>query len=461
MSAAPAREFMLWGNEPPHSGQWPLWQRRRELWDPEAEASIMLAACGVRWGKDRLTVWTALDCLIDLYIERQGKTNLIPPVLAWVIAPSSGDFDQVFREYVVHTEGLRRTINRSQGAQQIIIEGDPRSPESTGIHIEFKSGWQPDRLVGSGVDLLHITEGAKLADDAWAQAQGRIASPGRAGVLLVNGAPTTAPAAWYRSLFRRGQAGDPAILFVNESSLDNPMMTEANARIFEQMRASVSPRFWRANVLAELLPEGSGLFRGLEEVSTAPEKPGERGARYLKFYDPSGRGDDFDGCTVFRFDGMYRRHPVEVKAHRWQDAHWPRKAERLRAVMTEYPGETHFDANGRISMESELRRIAPPGERIEPHTWTQSAKASMVDHAIRSIENGDVTLLSPKASEAAAVQFGELQDFTETRTRNGVSYAAPEGQHDDMAMCVIPALWALRDVGSGNAREALIRVGAL
>lgn len=457
--------FRLWGPHPdskPHRGQVPIWNARRRLFDRDDPLKIAFAACGVRWGKDRVITWTNLAGLISTFRRRMEEgTDLVPPVLSWIVAGTSTDYEQVFREYVAHTAGLPRYVNRASGQESIYLFPDRNNLDNSGIHLDFKSGWNPDRLVGSGIDSAHVTEAAKLPDESYEQLLGRLGSPGRIGVLLGNGQPTVNPSSWYREMFEDGKRGAPNMVFVNEPSWANPTMDDASLRTLALAKQKASPRSWAANFEARLLSAGGGLWPDLDAVCTHRQlERGDRSARYLKFFDPSGLGRDFDALAVFRIDGQHRDRPKQVNVYHWPKMEWEAKEPRLREIMAEYPGEFHFDGNGRISMKAALRRIAPPGEFVADMTWTNTKKNAMVDNFARVVSQHGIELLHPCASDAAAVQYQELQHFSEIRTAAGnVKYEAPAGKHDDLAMAVIPAVWAMENAQGADAGSVLLNLG--
>jgi hypothetical protein len=426
----------LWGDEPAVGWQADLWERRKEFWAPDGP-DICFVPGGPRAGKDRFSVWLNLDGLLDLHFERKAAGSaLLPPVYSWVLAPAAEDYDQVWREYKAHTEPFPRYIRESPGKERIILFPEKGREEKSGIWLDFKSGWKHERMVGSGLDSLHITEGAKLSSATYDQATGRLASPGRAGKQIINGTPTEAPAAWYRKLYRRGQAGDKEIIFRAVPSWENLTQGNAQLRKLAAIKARVSDRRWRSNWGAELIADGSGLFRGLAAVETGRLEPPADGARYLNIYDPAKvgthKGGDYHVCSSFRFDGAFRHHPRQVGIRRWLDESAERTERELVEVVNTYPGEFHFDDNGQLALEAYLRKILPAGTYLKPHHWSNALKADMVDELMRVIENGEITLLHPESCDDASQQHGELEDFTMTRSPSGtVRFNAPTTKSDD------------------------------
>lgn len=442
------------GATDPKYGQAWIWKRRKELYRPGGKA---LLACGPRYGKDILSTALNLTGLFTLLAKRlRDKANLVPLVHSWVVAPSTGDFEQVWREYRTITAEWPRKVYDATGRQKLILlPQDPKDPERTGITIEFISGWHPERIVGVGLDSIHKTEWALFKPETDQSLDDRKASPGRIGYEIANGTPTLSPSRRYRAAFKACRDDmDTRTLFLNAPTWENPHLSVEQLEELREVRKSVSERRWRAFQGAELLAEGAAL-EGLRECSTAAVQNPQPGARYLKCYDPAGFGSDYNVISVFRYDGAHWSHMLQVNLYRYQSMRWEREKGLLRRIMDSYPGELHYDANGRLKLGGMLKDIRPHGERIVAHTWSKPVKASMVDRMERVIGDQGITLLHPDASPQAKAQFEELEEF-DLDTLN-----APEGGHDDTVTGVFMALEALEGRGRpGAKRRVAERLGA-
>jgi len=439
-----AREWKPWGDEPPHNGrtdpiygQRLIWDRRAWLWEPKYPADTLFAACGPRWGKDRLCTWVTLDGLLRLFARRMEKRSRLNPLVhAWVSAPSSEDYEQVWREFLENSKGLPRVVYRASGQERLILFGESPTDRKS-IQIEFKSAWHPERLQGVGLDLDYRTEWALFGDEANANLEDRAASPGRCGVRVINGYPTERPSVRYRKLFERAVAGDPSILFVNAPSWENPLLGEAQMERLCKVMEQSSERRRRAFQGAQLLPVGSGI-KGYSECATAFPEKGANGGYYLKIWDPAGEGADRNALSVFRFDGAYRHEPLQVALYVWDYMEWRDEKRHLASIDADYPGEFHFDANGRRNLRGQLEELLP--SRVIPHTWTRPVKADMVDSMVRMIGDRSVTLLHPDANEAAKLQRSEVDGFDLDKL-NGTP-------HDD----TVTPLFILADLMYGGSR---------
>ncbi len=459
MPAAAPVVYQLWGGMQPMAWQRKAWDRRDELWGPGTPDEALFAG-GPRSGKDIVTTALNLYGLLQLHVERKAAGSILTPLVhSWVIAPTSDDYEQVWREYVRSIQGLNVEIRRAQGSQCIWLEAsDPKDLDGTGILIEFKSGWQPDRLVGAGPDSMHVTEAAKLPEESWNKLDDRRASPGRRSIVIANGTPTQRPGKRYRELYRAGKAGDPNLIFYNVPTWDNTQLGDEELARLVRIKRRVSDRRWRANQGAELVPEGAGLFRYLDRICTGKPRDPVRGRYYYKGLD-LGRTNDWTTLGAFYItrDGRL----VQVALDGWSDADWQRQEDRITAFCKRYPGELHVDATARISSVDRIM-LRLPHELVTPWVQSPRLKEEQVDHAVNLGETGQLLLLRPEPTSVAdedAIarrQKQELQDFGEMKTKLGnTRFDSLEGGHDDFVDEVLLACWGVRGVLDQSGWDAI------
>ena len=438
-------QFQLWGNEKPHPGQAKLWRLRHAMADGEPP-DFALLACGTRWGKDRLTKWTALSVGFDL-LSKRADSDLIPRVHQWVAAPTYKLQDQLWREYCTTLKPLAPRIQESDW--RITLPGD--------YVIEFRSTEREDGLDGVGLDILHGSECPNIADSAWHEhLKQRLLSPGRRGLALLNGTPGIAPADWYCALWDRAEAGDPRVLLVNEPSWENPFLDTRQLLEIEADRNGGMPEIqFRTVYGAERIAVGGGVFRCVDKRSTASIADPVAGAEYVTFTDLG--YDDSNGSVTYRVDGQFRKHPVQVFADRWNRTEWPLTRLRIVGIGRRYPGLLSIDATKETFKENladDLRRDLAGVCSVGYARFTAPVKEAAVFGFAAALESANVTLLRPDTCNAALVQYRELSEFQATRTAFGnVTFAAPKGKHDDMAVAAFSAHKMASDMPT-NARAA-------
>ena len=128
-------------------------------------------AAGARWGKDRCSIMEGIKYFIDC-LNEDRDTSMVPHALMWIIAPTEKIANQNWRE-ITHHLPKELVVDVSKTTRTIeTING--------GI-IEIHSAYDPEALVGVGLDIVLITEAARIADleDVWSNLEARLNSPGR------------------------------------------------------------------------------------------------------------------------------------------------------------------------------------------------------------------------------------------------------------------------------------------
>lgn len=418
-----------------------------------------MLACGRRWGKDRLSVWLCLSIGFVLAAARTHLNDLYPKVHQWVVAPTDKLSDQLWREYKVYTASIPgRHVEEVR--KRITLPGD--------YVIEFRSTHKPEVLQGVGLDIMHITEAAKVSDEAWTEylVQTRH-SPGRLGFACINGTPGTTPSEWYQGIWRRGLSSDPGVSLVNQPSWDNPHLTAPQLSEIRAEKAELPEAKFRTTYGAELIPEAGGVFRRVRDAHRADVEPPRSGGQYVSFYDPA-RTVDFNGVVTLYVDGDGRIR--QAYADRWNDVEWGISKQRL-VRLRDYPGElyidTGFDPYGRDKRNpfvKEVQGVVGPALHCRGYKFTNENKEKMTDNLAVLLEQARIDLLDPvkcvdPMRGAVEAQIRELEKFRAHRLPSGmVRYAAPDGEHDDMAISVMAAALLLGERG-GDVPEWVDKVG--
>ena len=457
-------EFKLWGNDRPHPGQLGIWNQIPKILEGEIRTAVL--ACGRRWGKDRLSIWLCLALGLELLAKRQ-QTDLVPPVQMWVISPTNVIADTLWNEYKAFTKGLPRKL----------WETHPRRLEiANGFSITFRSAEKPDSLVGAGLDIIHISEGADLKDAAWEENLGpTLISPGRLGFACVNGTPGLHPHEWYRRLYARGMDGDPAIALVSQPSWDNPYLSDEQLQEIEQLKNQWSDRKWLSTFKGDFLPDGGGILRHVRRASTGDAEGFRDGEYYVGFFDLAPEYD-FNAVSVFRRANEDERERglelVQVYLDRWQRSDWDITLARL----PRYRGDLYYDAGagqwtGRYGKPAarELQNVAGSSLRTTPIRFDAGNKESMTENMASMLEHGRITLLDPEQCgadvspyghdmrPAAEAQIRELEEWDVHSTPAGNKQYKGTGAHDDMAVATMMAAWQATDrmIDSAPAQRAM------
>jgi hypothetical protein len=314
-----------------------------------SNAKVKIVNAGNRWGKDRCFNMEGQDYFIQCLSEewRASDNSLIPKVLWWIIAPVEKIANQNWRELlatfpkelVTGVSETTRTVTTVNG----------------GI-IEVHSAYDPEALVSVGLDLVTITEAARIADmeDVWDNVSARLISPGRGyggkgGLALINSSPLGMN--YFYKMWKWGQKGTsewmPGFESWTFTTWDNPYMAvkgdeiESNGKTYkENLQRRMSKSKYRQNFLAEFLADICSVFPNYDRVlvkdpvdSTLEqinkfwqewEKP-DPYEEYTLGYDPASKGDGHP-VVIRNSKGRIVKIDQMISLGRNYEAQWDRIA---------------------------------------------------------------------------------------------------------------------------------------
>lgn len=158
------------------------WQKKFH----NSKARFKVVSGAARSGKDRSCTMEFTSKFIEMLNEERDHT-FVPKVHGWIIAPTYKLAGQLLRE-IMNT--FPRDLVVSYDKENYAIE------TINGGLIEFRSADDPDSLVSVGLDIVWITEAARIKqfDVVIGNITDRLDSPGRGpnstgGLLLVNSSP--------------------------------------------------------------------------------------------------------------------------------------------------------------------------------------------------------------------------------------------------------------------------------
>ena len=386
----------------------------------ESKARFKLLACGSRWGKDRCSVMEFIYKFAGMLSEDRGP-ELVPRVHAWIIAPVYKMSRQIWME-------LKAYFPREWIIQK--WESDQMIETAGGGLIEVRSADDPDMLVGVGLDIVWITEAARIPrlDEVWTNLETRLMSPGRGpggkgGVAIINSTPRGS--GFYKTMFRWGQKGDPMYDYNWESfqfsSWTNPYLTGKDKKYLESIKKRYPERIYRQEIMAEFLDEGNSVFPGAETCATfeGTSDP-EAGEQYVIGYDPA-RSVDFSGVAVRNSKGEC------VYIQQWTGKPWTKQMDEIALLSRRYNhAPVIMDRTG--LGEALPEALAQRGIEVEPVFITNQEKEKMVNHLAMLIEQRLICYPNFPALIA------ELKDYQYKFTKGGnIQYSAStSNRHDDL-----------------------------
>lgn len=410
---------------------------------------------------------TGIKYFVECLNENRALDNpdMVPPVLWWQLAPTEKMAKQNWRELKTYFP-KEWVVARSDSAYQMETIG--------GGIIEVRSGYDPDALVGVGLDLVTITEAARFKDLdlAWANIEARLNSPGRGrkkdrmgksygqGKAIINSSPL-GKNDFYR-LFCYGQKDHTDYSSVwwsaqypwtcnpsNNELAHTYVKTKYGELTYEEsLRRQLGERTFRSNYLADFLAEDGAVFKNFEEKCVVNlysnelnlDAEGRRefvkkwqsvepGATYTIGYDPATGSSSDSPAVVVMNNNNYRIVRIFDLYGKSYEKQWDFIAE----IAKQYNHATvNWLRTGHTAIEGQFEKR---GVSELPIDENGAKKAELVQRLELAVENGDLQVLADGSSEAQTLIY-EMNDYTE---KNG-KYSNETMPHDDFVSALYAAM---------------------
>lgn len=235
-------------------------------------------------GKDRYTTMEGILYFIECLNENRHlyRPDLEPSVYWWILAPTEKMAKQNWRE-----------IKKYFPKPWVVAVSDSTLTMQTvgGGVIEVRSAYDPESLVGVGLDLVTITEAARIKDMqvVWANLEARLSSPGRGlerdkngktygmGKAIINSSPIGKN--YFYEMWTWGQKGNSNYSSdwisyqlpwtcnpSNKELAETKIKTKYGEITYEQsLRRRLGDRLYRQNYLADFLASDGTVFKDFEE----------------------------------------------------------------------------------------------------------------------------------------------------------------------------------------------------
>lgn len=259
--------------------------KQAEMHEAFEKCRFQVLSCGNRFGKDRYTIMAGIKYFVECLSENRIKHNpdLVPAVYWWMIAPTERMALQNWRElqkyfpkdWIVAVSNSTMTMETINGGM-----------------IEVRSAYDPESLVGVGLDLVTITEAARIKDlkTVWANIEARLNSAGRGraidrngrkfglGKAIINSSPIGKNE--FYNMWTWGQKTHDNytsdwISFqcpwtdnpVNEAKANEIIQTKYGPMTYaEDLRRRIGERAYRQNYLADFLSGDTSVFPTFKET---------------------------------------------------------------------------------------------------------------------------------------------------------------------------------------------------
>ncbi|MDR7856096.1 hypothetical protein [Tissierella sp.] len=310
----------------------------------DSEARFKILVCGNRFGKDLGSIGEGVMKFLQMENEERS-IDVNPPVLWWIVAPNMRLARQNWRDL---KKLLPKELVYDISLSNLTIE------TINGGIIEVHSADDPETLVGVGLDIVTITEAARVKelDTVWANLRQRLDSPGRGpngkgGIALINSTPKGRT--YFYKLSLMGDKGSslysPSYETFHFSTWDNPFMGEKRYNIVgedsmgdpvtfeDEIKMGMTETRYRQDYLAEFIMEINSVFPHYERVLVRPpsrkedeiaefwkewEKP-DPFETYTIGYDPASKGDGHP-CVIRDSKGKVVK--IDLMTRLGWDAQW-------------------------------------------------------------------------------------------------------------------------------------------
>lgn len=372
-------------------------------------ARFKVLAAGRRFGKSKLGAWACSRAAM------KGG-------FSWWVSPT-------YKMALMGWRELLRFGLRFPGAE--INRSDRTVTYPGGGYVQIRSASDPDSLRGEGLGFVFLDEFAYQERRVWTHSI-RPALADVRGRALFGSTPFGQNHFWemYTKGLKWGQPDGGEFMSWNFPSTMNPFLDPDELALLRQVELEpgrsaelleMPEDAFRQEHLAEFLPDGAGVFRGidgiLDETIRFRERVGH--STHVIGWDPA-KFVDFNVVTVL---DLTKGEVVLMERSNRKPL-----MEQLReviAISKRFPGPVILDA----TRDTTLAELAGAnGLHVEALVFTEELKRRMVNSLALAIENRRFRM--PKIGTEIAV--AELKSFRYELGKTGhVRYSAPAGMHDD------------------------------
>lgn len=428
-------------------------------------------ALGNRSGKDFCANMIGIEYFVECLNENRHieKPHLAPSVLWWIIAPTEDMAKQNWRD-----------LKKQFPKDWIVAVSDSSYTMQTvcGGVIEVRSAYNPESLVGVGLDLCTITEAARIDYNksgalrlVWANLEARLSSPERGlekdrkgkkygvGKAIINSTPLGKN--FFYEMFKWGQPTsdtyDSNWYSLQEPWTCNPANKEladtivktkyGNMRYEDSLRRRIGDRKFRENYLADFLAGDGTVFKDFDENCVVNIYQGEyerltKAERenfikewrepkpygvYRIGYDPATGSSADDPAIVIR--DMSDNKIVWIES--MYGKNYDEQYERIAYLSRRYNyAECCWLRTGHTAIEGNLAKRGV----VEVPLNEQNKKGEYIQSLEAAVQNKDIKVLGTQ-DDTTQILIAQMNDYTEVKGK----YSNKSTEHDDF----VSALYAV------------------
>lgn len=359
---------------------------------------------GRRFGKTQMAVYRILICV-----------TLLPGLYWWVgISWRSASMKRAWRLLKYYVRKMWHALGKK--ADKYIREAEKELIVPGGGAIWLRTAERPDSLAGEGIRGAVVDEFSLMEELIWTEYL-QAALLDYDGWVWFIGVPkgmNWAARLWMSANDRRNWRR------FKFTTYDNPYM---RPELIDEIKTNTSERIFQQEHLAEILPDGGAVFRGVSAVMTAPMDAHPMWKRrYVAGLD---WGKDFDYTAIVVFD--VETHQM-VDMDRFNQIGWALQRGRVKAMYEKWQLQVIVAELNSIGSPN-IEALQAEGIPVQPFTTTSKSKQPLIEALALAIERADVAL------QPDEVLQNELNAYTVERLPGGgYRYGAPSGYHDDTVM---------------------------
>lgn len=404
--------------------------------------------CGSRYGKDRVSIFKLIAYVIEC-LNEDRPSSMVPAVHAWLLAPVEKMAKQNWRELKEYMP--RQLIDSVQNGEMTMqLKG--------GGLIEVRSSFEPEDLVGVGLDAALITEAARVKklEEVWANIEQRLDSDGRGlkgegGIGIINSSPLGKN--FFYKMWTWGQEWhdnyDSNWKSWTFTRWDNPANAIKGNKIIEgkngkkmtvkeSMKTRFGKRRYAQDIMAEFLGGTNVCFPDFNEncVKKKPDNlTDEQFLDYIKDwqepipyreyrigYDPASINDE-PPLVIKEANGKRIVKLVNMAGKSWNSQY---------DTIAYYSGiynnaKCIFSKTGHETIEEELVKR---GVTVETVNEQGANKENMIINLEGIVQIGDIEVLDDGSDEAQSY-INQMNDYSCIQRGTRFEYKNIEQPHDD------------------------------
>lgn len=295
---------------------------------------------------------------------------------------------------------------------------------TNGGFLAIYSADNPDSILGEAFKLVIVDEAARVDVDVIEAVIMPTLADHDGDLVLIS---TPNGINYFSALWQQGQDDGVHVASWRAPSYANPNPNIQRAYALAKERTP--DRKFRQEWNAEFIPDGSGVFSGVDEAASAiAQSSAIAGHEYVIGID-WGRSSDY--TAIVTYDVTLK---AIVSVVRINGMDYSRQRQYVKDVYERFKPRAILAEKNSIG-DPIITELQNDGLPVQAFTTTLASKNQLVDEMALALQNGTIQLIP---DENLLI---ELKAFTGKQLSSGLySYSAPSGYHDDVCMAAMLAL---------------------